>query len=337
MSESRVLVVDDQRAICDFCKKALHQIEDVSVKAEHLAQRALGLLDEGNFDFILSDINMPEASGMDILKRSKNANPETPVIIMTGYPSMESCIECVQLGAADYVLKPLILEDLLMTVRRVLEQARLTRENRLLKRQLNRTGSMGDIIGKSEPIENVKQQILALGDTNVDVLISGDTGTGTGKEMVARNVHSQGARADEQFVPVDCSGISPDLFESEFFGHERGAFTGATERTIGWMEYADKGTLILDEVGELSLPQQAKLLRVLQERKFRRVGSREEVSVDIRLLAATNRDLKEEVKAGRFREDLFFRICVGEILLPPLKQRRADIPRLLEQLPSGLR
>lgn len=327
MAETRILVIDDERSICEFCAIALQRIPNVVVTAEHRAKPALRHCESGKFDLVITDLNMPDTDGVEVLKRVKATHPDIPVIVMTGYPSVDNSVECLRLGASDYVLKPLLIDDLLTTVNRILDDQRLIEENRLLRRQLERKSSTMDIYGDSEGIKSVRASIEDLADTNVDVLIWGETGTG--KELVARNIHNQSARAEKPFVPVDCSAIPADLFESEFFGHERGAFTGATERSLGLMEYADGGTLFLDEIGELSLPQQAKLLRALQERKFRRVGSREEVEVDIRLLAATNRDLRDEVSAKRFREDLYFRIHVGEIRLPPLRQRRGDVHMLL--------
>ena len=325
-----MLVVDDDTAICGFCENASSRIPNLVVTTESRSKAALKLCGSGKFDIVLSDLNMGDISGVDILKRVKENNPHTPVIVMTGYPSLDNSVECLRLGAVDYVLKPLMLQDLLSTVARVLDETLLQQENSLLRRHLERKSSLVDIIGASDAMNTVKNAISNLADTNVDVLIWGETGTGT--ELVARNIHTSSDRAKKPFVPVDCSAIPPELFESEFFGHERGAFTDATERALGLMEYADGGTLFLDEIGELSLAQQAKLLRALQERKSRRVGSREEVEVevDIRLLAATNRDLREEVKTKRFREDLYFRIYVGEIRLPPLRQRIGDIAILLD-------
>ncbi|MFT7242849.1 MAG: DNA-binding NtrC family response regulator [Candidatus Azotimanducaceae bacterium] len=327
MADSRVLVIDDEKAICDFCAIALQRIPNLIVTTEHRAKAALKLCESGKFDLVLTDLNMPGTSGVEVLKLVKATSPDTPVIVMTGYPSVDNSVECLRLGASDYVLKPLLLDDLLATVNRILDDRRLVEENQLLRRQLERKSSQVEIYGESEGMRSLRSTIADLAETNVDVLIWGETGTG--KELVARNIHNRSDRAKKPFVPVDCSAIPADLFESEFFGHERGAFTGANERALGLMEYADGGTLFLDEIGELSLPQQAKLLRALQERKFRRVGSREEVSVDIRLLAATNRDLREEVAEKRFREDLFFRIHVGEIRLPPLRQRLGDVEMLL--------
>ncbi|MFT4634112.1 MAG: DNA-binding NtrC family response regulator, partial [Crocinitomicaceae bacterium] len=299
MQDTRILVIDDDEAICGFCQSALARLDNVLVTTEYRGRQALRLCDSNRFDLVLTDLNMPHTNGMEILKRVKSNNPDIPVIIMTGYPTLDNSLECMRLGASDYVLKPLLFDDMLATVSRVLEEKRMQQENRLLRHQLEKKSSMGEILGASDAVNSVKDAIAALADTNVDVLIWGETGTG--KELVAQNIHNNSERSRKPFVPVDCSAIPPDLFESEFFGHERGAFTGATQRSLGLMEYADGGTLFLDEIGELSLAQQAKLLRALQERRFRRVGSREEVSVDIRLLAATNRDLKEEVKARRFR------------------------------------
>ena len=323
-----MLVIDDDTSICSFCEAALEQIPGLTVTTEHRASEAIKMCESGRFDLVLTDLNMPELSGVDVLKLLKEKHSDIPVIIMTGYPSLDNSVECLRLGASDYVLKPLMLQDLLNTVKRVLGEKRLHEENQLLRRRLEKKSSKSDIIGRSEAVQIVKTAIANLAETDVDVLIWGETGTG--KELVAQNIHENSHRASKPFVPVDCSAIPPDLFESEFFGYERGAFTGATQRSLGLMEYADGGTLFLDEIGELSLPQQAKLLRALQERKFRRVGSREEVAVDIRLLAATNRDLKEEVAAKRFREDLYFRIHVGEVHLPPLRQRQGDVAILVK-------
>ena len=263
---------------------------------------------------------MPDTDGVQILKASRETNPDVPVIIMTGYPSLDNSVECLRLGAADYVLKPLRPDDLLRTVSRVLDERRLQQENHLLRSQLERKFSTVEILGRSDAIAKVRDSIRNLASTDVDVLVWGETGTG--KQLVARNIHANSERALNPFVPVDCSAIPPHLFESEFFGHERGAFTGANQRALGLMEYADGGTLFLDEIGELSLPQQAKLLRALQERSFRRVGSREETPVDIRLLAATNRDLKEEVANKRFRDDLYFRIDVRDSTAAPAAAHR---------------
>lgn len=328
MREARILVVDDDESVCDFCTEALAQFSNLTITSESRGREALALCEEGGFDLVLTDLSMPDTDGVEILKTSRASNPDVPVIIMTGYPSLDNSVECLRLGAADYVLKPLRVDDLLTTVSRVLDERRLQQENRLLRGQMEKRSSTVEILGHSEAIGRVRENIRSVAETDVDVLIWGDTGTG--KELVARNIHASSERALKPFVPVDCSAIPPELFESEFFGHERGAFTGATQRALGLMEYADGGTLFLDEIGELSMPQQAKLLRALQERRFRRVGSREEVSVDIRLLAATNRDLREEVSAKRFRDDLYFRIHVGEIRLPPLKQRHGDIRLLLD-------
>ena len=327
MADARMLVIDDDTSICNFIEIALGRIPNLSITTEHRAKPALKKCESGKFDIVLTDLNMPEITGVEVLKLVKEKHPDTPVIIMTGYPSIENSVECLRLGAADYVLKPLMLEDLTQTVNRVMGETRLQQENQLLRRQLEKTTQQMDIYGDSEAMKIVRNSVKDLADTNVDVLIWGETGTG--KELVARNIHTLSERCAKPFVPVDCSAIPADLFESEFFGHERGAFTGASERSMGLMEYADGGTLFLDEIGELSLPQQAKLLRALQERSFRRVGSREEVEVDIRLLAATNRDLREEVAAKQFREDLYFRIHVGEVRLPPLRQRTGDVAILL--------
>jgi len=250
------------------------------------------------------------------------------ILVFTAYPSVESAVEAMKLGASDYVSKPFLPEELLKVASRLLEARRLRDENQLLERQLERGYGFEEILGTSAGMQGVFETIRRVAEIEADVLIVGETGTG--KELVARSIHKRSARKSGRFVPVDCGAIPEDLLESEFFGHERGAFTGAHTRSLGLLEFAHQGTFFLDEIGELSPRLQVKLLRVLQERKIRRVGGRDEIGVDVRVVAATSRNLAEEIKQGRFREDLFYRINVGRIDLPPLRERREDIPLLVE-------
>jgi DNA-binding NtrC family response regulator len=246
--------------------------------------------------------------------------------MLTAYPSVETAVESMKLGAADYLTKPFLPEDLLATAHRLLEVKRLRDENELLKRQVERPHAFGDMIGESPPMLAVFDTIERLAPSDIDVLVMGETGTG--KELAARCMHVHGPRKKGRFVPIDCGAIPEDLLESEFFGHERGAFTGAQSRSLGLVEFAAKGTLFLDEVGNLPLKLQGKLLRALQERRIRRVGGTEEFDVDVRVIAATALDLEEEVRQQRFRQDLYYRINVGRIHLPPLRERMEDVPLL---------
>jgi DNA-binding NtrC family response regulator len=249
--------------------------------------------------------------------------------MITAFPSVETAVESMKLGAADYITKPFLPEELLANARRLLETKQLREENRLLERQVDRTYSFGEIVGRSPAMQEVFNTIQRIAETDVDVLILGETGTG--KELVARSVHQGSRRRSHRFVPVDCGAIPEDLLESELFGHERGAFTGAHTRSLGLMEFADKGTFFLDEIAELPVRLQAKLLRTLQERRLRRVGGTEEIEADVRVISATSQDLDEAVRQGRFRSDLFYRINVARVVLPPLRDRPEDIPLLAEQ------
>jgi len=250
------------------------------------------------------------------------------VLVLTAFPSVESAVEAMKVGAGDYVVKPFLPDDLLRIARRLLDERRLRDENRLLERHVKRDYVFDEMVGRSPAMLAAFDTIRRVAPVEADVIVMGESGTG--KELAARSIHKASRRSAGRFVPVDCGAIPDELLESEFFGHERGAFTGAHARSLGLLEFAHQGTFFLDEIGELSPRLQAKLLRVLQERRIRRVGGREEIPVDVRIIAATSRNLADEIKGGRFREDLFYRINVTQVKLPPLRERRDDVPLLLD-------
>jgi len=326
MANARILVVDDETGMLEVCSDTLGKLPDADVVTEQKSQKARELLAEQSWDLLISDIRMPGVDGIELLKKAREEDSEMLVLMLTAFPSIETAVESMKLGATDYLTKPFHPDDLRNKVRRLLNEKKLREENRLLRRQVKQDHRMGEMIGKCEPMQKVFETIQRIAGADIDVLILGETGTG--KELVARNIHQQSQRSDHNFVPVDCGSIPEDLLESELFGHEQGAFTGATEKSMGLLEFANKGTFFLDEIGQLPLKLQAKLLRVLQERKIRRVGGTREIDIDVRVLAATSLDLEQEVEEDRFRLDLYHRINVGRIELPPLRKRTEDIPIL---------
>lgn len=326
MARERVLVVDDEPGMLEVCRDSLEVLDDIEVVTEQESRRAAELLRTGTWDLIILDIRMPGLSGVELLGIAREQDPDQPVLMLTAYPTVETAVESMKLGAADYITKPFLPDDLRATVRRILDGRRLDEENRLLRRHLERSYSFGDMVGRSAAMLDVFEAVERAAESDVDVLIVGETGTG--KELVARSVHKRSDRSEGHFVPVDCGAIPEDLLESEFFGHERGAFTGAQSRRLGLLEFAGGGTLFLDEVDHLPPKLQAKLLRALQERRIRRVGGTEEFDVDIRVIAASSTDLEELVRTERFRADLYYRINVARIDLLPLRRRPEDIPVL---------
>lgn len=326
MANARVLVVDDEEGMLEVCSDTLNPLPDTEVVLEQQSPQAAELLRTEDWDLLIADIRMPNISGMELLQLARECDPDLDALIITAFPSVETAVETLKLGAADYITKPFRPEELRATVNRILEARRLRQENHLLRRYVERPYSFGEIIGRSEAMQDVFATIEQVADTNTDILIHGETGTG--KELVARSLHQHSSRSTERFVPVNCGAIPEDLLESEFFGHERGAFTGAHRRSLGLLEYAGGGTFFLDEIGELPLSMQAKLLRALQERQIRRVGGKSEIDIDVRIIAATSRKLKEEMEQDRFRADLYYRINVVRIVLPPLRKRTEDIPLL---------
>ncbi|HSE42432.1 MAG TPA: sigma-54 dependent transcriptional regulator [Acidobacteriota bacterium] len=328
MLKSRVLVVDDEEGMLEVCSDILHKMPDTEVITENTSERAVERVVSENFQLMVADIRMPGVNGLELLRIARQHDPTLPVLMLTAFPTVETAVESMKLGAVDYITKPFLPDDLLATVRRLLEEKELREENRVLRRMVERPYCFDEIVGKSTAMQNVFETIKKIADTDVDVFIMGETGTG--KELVAGSIHKRSRRKNGRFVPVDCGAIPGDLLESEFFGHERGAFTGAHTRRMGRLEFANQGTFFLDEIGDLPLMLQAKLLRVLQERKIRRVGAQEEIDVDLRVIAATARDLTLEMRERRFRDDLFYRINVARIELPPLRDRLEDIPLLIE-------
>jgi len=320
-----ILVVDDESSMREFLEillaKSGHRVSTAATAAA-----ALRRVGEGDVDLVLTDLRLGAESGMDVLRGVKDAAPGTEVVVITAFATTETAIQAMKLGAYDYVLKPFKVDELRLVVEKALEHRALLQENRVLRHRVGERGrpAIPDVLGHSPAIVEVRQVIEKVASTRTTVLLTGESGTG--KEVAARAIHARGDRADQPFVAVNCGAIPEGLIESEFFGHERGAFTGATEARPGLFEVAGSGTLFLDEVGELTPPLQVKLLRALQERRIRRVGGKVDLAISARILAATNRDLAEDVKAGRFREDLYYRLNVIQLRLPPLRERREDLP-----------
>lgn len=328
MPNAQILLIDDDVAELERCRAALAALPRISVVVESTSSAAVKLLGSESLDLVVTDLRMPLVDGLDILRVAHSLDPDMPVVIMTGYPSVDTAVAALKDGAADYLSKPVNLDELVTVASRLLETRRLRSEHRLLQRQLTKDYAFGEMVGVSPGMTEVYESVRRLASSDVDVLVIGETGTG--KELVARSLHRQSSNRSGRFVPVDCAAIPEALMESELFGHERGAFTGADQKTIGLMEFANRGTFFLDEVNALPLGLQAKLLRSLEERRFRRVGATQEIDVDIRVIAASNEDLATLVEEGRFREDLYYRLNVGRVEIPPLRDRESDIPLLVE-------
>jgi two-component system, NtrC family, response regulator AtoC len=322
----RLLVVDDEQSIRRLCVTIGNSLGFVCTDAES-AETALEGLDNVAPDLILTDLKLPKLSGVELLRQSKTLLPRTEVAIMTGHGSIESAVDAMKLGAYDYIEKPFRVEKMKTMLQRMAEKVRLVSENEFLRERVSTEENLDGIIGTSANIQDVLRMISRLKDTRTPVLIAGESGTG--KELVARAIHFRGTMAQTPFVAVDCGSLVPTLMESELFGYEKGAFTGAMKSKTGLFHAANGGTIFLDEIGELPLEMQAKLLRVLQEKEVRPVGSNEKVSVDVRVIAATNRDLEAAYRAGTFRKDLYFRLNVVTVHLPALRERRSDIPMLV--------
>ncbi|ADU64781.1 sigma-54 factor interaction domain-containing protein [Desulfurispirillum indicum S5] len=329
---TQILIVDDDQAMCRLLKRLLQKAGmDVVCKSD--PHEAVDVLSRQEFDLVLSDFYMPQLTGEDILHHVKNLQPATDVIIMTAFASIEHAVNAMRSGAYDYIVKPFQNDDVLHAVGRVLEKRRLERENTLLRSQLVRTSSFHHMVGKSVAMERLFTLIQKVSQSDATVNLQGESGTG--KELVARAIHQCGPRSSKPFVAVNCSALPDTLLESELFGHARGAFTGAAEARQGLFQHADGGTLFLDEIADTSPAVQAKLLRVLQEKKVRRLGDNMEKGVDVRVITATSRDLNHLMEQEAFREDLFYRINVFPIAVPPLRERREDIPMLAEHFLQG--
>jgi two-component system response regulator PilR (NtrC family) len=323
----RILVVDDERSMRELLAIVLRR-EGYEVLLAENGRTAIDVLEREPIDLLISDIKMPDLSGVDVLRAAKKIDKDILGIMITAFASTETAVEAMRLGACDYLSKPFDIDLLKMKVREKVENRQLRQENLLLKRTLGLTHQFSNIIGRSEAMLDVFKMIETVSRTNSTILLTGESGTGKG--LVAQAIHFHSLRRDKPMVSLNCGALPENLLESELFGHARGAFTGATQDRPGLFEAAHKGTILLDEVGEVSPSMQVKLLRVLQERRFRRVGGLEELQADIRVIAATNQDLARAIGEGRFREDLYYRINVIPISLPPLRDRREDIPLIAE-------
>ena len=321
-----ILIVDDEPSIRETCAEVAQQsgMKAVTVAT---AEEAVEVLEHTAIDILLTDLMLPHSSGLDLLKRVHDTQPTVPVIVLTQYGTIDSAVTATRLGAVDYVTKPFRIEELRTRLQRAAHAVELQQENQLLREQLRTRPGFGGIIGVSERMQRVYKVIMKVSQHEYPVLILGESGTG--KELVARSVHFSGARKDRTFVPVDCSSLVPTLIESELFGYVKGAFTGALHGKQGLLEAANGGTLFLDEIGDMPVDLQAKLLRALQEHEVKPVGSTERRRIDVRIIAATNRDLELAIRSGAFRQDLYFRLNVVQIKLPALRERKSDIPLLV--------
>jgi two-component system, NtrC family, nitrogen regulation response regulator NtrX len=329
---ARILIVDDERAIRNTLKEILeyenHQVDEAVDGAEGWEK-----IRQGGYDILLSDIKMPKMDGTELLEKVMEQGIDCPVIMISGHGTIETAVECIKKGAYDFIAKPLDLNRLMITMRNALDKSNLIQETKILKKKVSKTI---DMVGESPAIRKVKDMIERVAPTDARVLITGPNGTG--KELVARWIHAKSQRNSAPLIEVNCAAIPAELIESELFGHEKGAFTSAVKQRKGQFELAHGGTLFLDEIGDMSLSAQAKVLRALQENKVTRVGGEKEISVDVRIIAATNKNLREEIANGNFREDLYHRLSVIIIEVPALNDRKEDIPRLadyfLEQISS---
>ena len=327
MSKARILIVDDEVSTREVFAELLQRWGyDVDQTAD--GHGALKLAAETHPDVIISDLVMPKLDGLALVRALREEQPDTPVVIITGKGTIDAAVEAVREGVFDFVEKPLDPARLKVILQKALEKKEVLHEVQVLRRRLGQVDAGVGLVGHSPPMRKTMELVAKVAPSKASVVITGQSGTG--KEMVARAIHQLSPRRDKPFIAINCSAIPATLIESEMFGHERGAFTGADQRRLGAWELADRGTLFLDEVGEIPIELQAKFLRVIEEERLRRLGGKSEISVDVRVISATNRDLKEEIKAGRFREDLYFRLNVFHINLAPLRERREDIPVLVQ-------
>jgi DNA-binding NtrC family response regulator len=332
----RILIVDDEKVFSDYLRQILAR-KGFEAEVAHNGEEALSLCERSNYDLILTDIKMPKMDGLELLKQLKQNKFCTPtagsegardmaVVMMTAHGSIETAVEAMKLGASDYITKPFNAQEVLLIIERTFEQQRLQEENRYLRGEVLEKYRKENILSQSPKMDRVFELISSVATTDSTVLIQGETGTG--KELVARAIHYSSKRKRNKFIAINCGALADNLLESELFGHEKGAFTGAIRQKIGKFELADQGTLFLDEIGNVSPAMQIKLLRVLQEMHFERVGGNQVIEVDVRIIAATNDNLEKAIEEGRFREDLYYRVNVIPILLPPLRERKEDIPLL---------
>jgi two-component system, NtrC family, response regulator PilR len=325
--KSHILVVDDELSMRELLEYMLNR-EGYQVTCAEDGRKAIRLLEKDQYDLLLCDIKLGDISGLDVLRASKRSSQDTVVILISAYASTETAVEAMNEGAYDYVPKPFNKDELLQTIAKALDIKTVEHEKELLSDELKENLHFGMLVGASPAMRHIYKLVLQVAKTKTNVLITGESGTG--KELIAKAVHQESDRSDQPFVVINCGGIPETLMESELFGHKKGSFTGATTDKKGLFEEAHKGTIFLDEIGELSLPIQVKLLRAVQEKVFKAVGGNEDIAVDIRILSATNKNLEKEVIAGNFREDLFYRLNVIEIKVPPLRERKADLRPLAQ-------
>jgi len=326
MPKHKILVVDDEKNMCDFLEIMLKK-EGYDVMCTTSGENALESLENNLYSMVLTDVRMPGVDGFEVLRKTKELSPDTVVIMITAYGSPEGAVTAMKEGAYDYVTKPFRVEEVKLTIRKALERSDLLRENILLRQELEERHKFWNLIGKSPKMQRVYELVEKVSQTKANVLIIGESGTG--KELVAKAIHYNSPRKNRSFVTLNCGAIPENLLESELFGHMKGSFTGAVANKRGLLEMADGGILFMDEVGELPLSLQVKLLRVIQEREFKRVGGTEDIKVDVRIISASNQDLEQKVIKNDFREDLFYRLNVIQIKLPPLRDRKEDIPLLV--------
>jgi two-component system response regulator PilR (NtrC family) len=326
MAQQKILVVDDEKSMCEFLEIMLKK-DGYEVATTTSGEEALDLLDKNLYSMVLTDVKMPGVNGFDVLRKTKEVSPDTVVIMITAYGSPEGAVTAIKEGAYDYVTKPFRVEEVKLTIKKSLERSNLIRENIRLRQAVEERYKFWNLIGKSPKMQRVYELVEKVSQTKANVLITGESGTG--KELVAKAIHYNSARKDQSFVTLNCGAIPENLLESELFGHMKGSFTGAIANKRGLLEMAAGGTLFMDEIGELPLPLQVKLLRVIQEREFKRVGGTEDIKVDVRIISASNQDLQQKVAQSSFREDLFYRLNVIQIKLPPLRERKEDIPLLV--------
>lgn len=318
----RILIVDDERSMCELLETAL-RLRDFESRWYTSADEALLTLDDGNFDAVLTDLKMPGTTGLQLCEKIVANRPDIPVVVMTAFGSLETAVSAIRVGAFDFVTKPIEMDLLAIVLQRAVTHRRLQDQVKLLSERVEQNGRFGEMIGDSPAMQDLYDQLTRVADSESSILITGESGTG--KELVARSLHRRSRRAKGPFVPVNCAAIPETLLESELFGHAKGAFTDARSERKGLFQQAEHGTLFLDEIGEMPQSMQAKLLRALEENKLRPVGGDKEVEFDVRVLSATNRDLETAIEDGRFREDLYFRLNVIQLELPPLRARGTDV------------
>ena len=325
--DRRILIVDDELSIREFLEILLAE-EGYTVTTASSGAEAMEKIAAQDFHMVISDIQMPKLSGIEVLKKVKETSPSTEVIMITAYASAESAVEALKCGAYDYIIKPFKVDEIKLILQKAFEKITLQNENLLLKKELKENLNFGNIIGVSSKMRELYDLVKRVAPTLSNILITGESGTG--KELVAKAIHSNSLRSEKPFITVNCGAIAENLLESELFGHKKGAFTGAVSNRRGLFELANGGSIFLDEIGEMPLALQVKLLRVIQEKEFRRVGDTENLKTDVRIIAASNRELEEEARNGSFREDLYYRLNVIQIKLPPLRKRKEDLPSLID-------